>query len=95
MSRLRFDRDKGEFVPIEEWRPRKSDISDKRSELPCPEIMADIDPFISPLSDPAQGRAGQIHIDSRSTLREHLKENNCRIVEPSEKADFCGSGDDD
>lgn len=68
-------------------------MNEKRSDLPMPQIMADIKPFVSPLSDPAKGKAGQIHIESRSSLREHLKENNCRIVDPSEKKDFVGTDD--
>jgi hypothetical protein len=62
----------------------------KRAALPTPMIQSDIEPYISPLSDPAAGAAGRKIITGRADLREHLKENNCRIVDPSEKADFCG-----
>ena len=49
---------------------KKKQVSSKRSSLPCPVLMTDIKPFVSPIDDTL--------ISSRSQLRAHERKHNVR-----------------
>jgi hypothetical protein len=72
---LRFDRDAGDWVSLEEWYARRQS-DEPMSDLPRPYVAGDIKPYLSPL--------GTGEITSRSHRREELKRHDCREVDPSE-----------
>ena len=86
----RYHKPSGKCVTLDEWHGLEAQTESKRSHLASPNIIADISPYISPLSDPAKGPGGRIIINSRSERTAELKQHGLREVAPDEKAAFCG-----
>ena len=67
MARLIWDKQRKVFVPAEEYQ-RPVTAESKRADIPCPQIMSDVQPFQSPID--------RSWITSRPQVKEHEKKHN-------------------